>query len=161
MSEGEDPTMRDDDALLEELGAVVRRLDPAPPRVLEGARAAYTWRTIDMELAELTRDTATEEASAEPALVRAMTGPRLLVFESERMSIELEVTTGPDQRLRVVGQLVPPVRAAIEIHQGAGTFTTESDELGRFVIEGLSPGPARLRCNPDGGPDLTTEWTQL
>jgi hypothetical protein len=153
----------DDDALLEELRALVGRLDPVPPSVLEGARAAYTWRTIDAELMELTRDSATE-ASTEPALVRAVTGPRLLVFESDGLSIELEVSVEPDQRLRLVGQIVPPARVVIEVEQSGGTVTTESDELGRFMIGGLNTGPARLRCRPvegGGGRSLTTEWTQL
>jgi hypothetical protein len=153
-------TPHDDDALIEELRALAGRLDPVPPQVLEGARAAYTWRTIDAELIELTRDSATE--AAEPALVRAVTGPRMLVFESDHVTIELEVSADADQRLRLVGQLVPPARATIEIQQGAGTLTTESDELGRFVIGGLSPGPSRLRCHLlDGERTLTTEWTQL
>jgi hypothetical protein len=164
MTDGRDRFVRppdDDDALLHELRVLVGRLDPVPPRVLDGARAAYTWRTIDAELIELTRDSATE-ASAESALVRAVTGPRLLVFESERISIELEVSAEPDQRLRLVGQLVPPARATIEIQQRGGTTTTESDELGRFMIGGLSPGPSRLRCHLlDGGRSMTTEWTQL
>jgi hypothetical protein len=153
----------DDETLLEELRALVGRLDPVPPSVLEGARAAYTWRTIDAELIELTRDSATE-APAEPALVRAVTGPRLLVFESDRISIEVEVSVESDGKLRLVGQLVPPARAAIEVEQPDGKVATESDELGRFMIKGLSPGPTRLRCRPfgaDGGRSLTTEWTQL
>jgi len=152
-----------DDALLEELRALANRIDPVPDRVHEGARAAWTWRRIDAELIALTRDSATEQESS-PALVRTTTGPRLLVFESRHISIELEVTNDPDQRLRLVGQLIPPVRAEIEVQHGAGTLETESDELGRFVIEGLSSGPARLRCRLPGGQGgrrVTTEWTQL
>lgn len=157
------PDGREDDALLEELRALAARLDPVPKRVQEGARAAYTWRTIDAELIALTGDSVFEQ-EREPALVRATTGPRVLVFESEHVSIEMEITSDPQQHLRVVGQLVPAVQAEIEIQQGAGTLSTESDELGRFLIEGLSPGPARLRCRvPDGhgGRYLATEWTQI
>jgi hypothetical protein len=157
------PDGREDDALLEELRALAARLDPVPERVREGAHAAYTWRTIDAELIALTRDSAIEQ-EREPALVRATTGPRVLVFESEHISIEIEVTPNSQQHLRVVGQLVPAVRAEIEVQQGAGALTTESDELGRFLIEGLSPGPARLRCRipaGQGGRCLATEWTQI
>jgi hypothetical protein len=152
-----------DDALLDELRALADRVDPVPDRVNEGARAAWTWRTIDAELIALTRDSAIEQ-QPEAALVRTTTGPRLLVFESKHISIELEVTSDPDQRLRLVGQLIPPMRAEIEVQHAAGALETESDQLGRFVIEGLSPGPARVRCRlPDGhgGRRVTTEWTQL
>ena len=166
MSEDDDrsPDGREDDALVEELRALAARLDPVPKRVREGAYAAYTWRTIDAELIALTTDSAFEhEHEREPALVRATAGPRVLVFESEDISIEIEVTPDSQQHLRVVGQLIPAVRAEIEIQQGAGALTTESDELGRFMIEGLSPGPARLRCRipAQGGRFLTTDWTQI
>jgi hypothetical protein len=157
------PEGREDDALLEELRALAARLDPVPERVQEGARAAYTWRTIDAELLALTGDSAFEP-EREPALVRATTGPRVLVFESEHLAIEMEVTPDSQQHLRIVGQLVPATRAEIEVQQGAGALTTESDELGRFLIEGLSPGPARLRCRVpavQGGRWLATEWTQV
>jgi hypothetical protein len=157
------PEGREDDALLEELRALAARLDPVPERVQEGARAAYTWRTIDAELIALTSDSALEQ-EREQALVRATTGPRVLVFESEQISIEMEVTPDSQQHLRIVGQLVPATQAEIEVQQGAGALTTQSDELGRFLIEGLSPGPARLRCRVpagQGGRWHTTEWTQI
>lgn len=156
------PDAREDDALLDELRTLAARLDPIPERVQEGARAAYTWRTIDAELIALTTDSAFEH-EREPELVRATAGPRVMVFESADLSIEIEVTPDSQQHLRVVGQLIPAVRAEIEIQQGAGALTTESDELGRFMIDGLSPGPARLRCRipAQGGRVLTTEWTQI
>lgn len=159
---GRGPGGRDeDDALLDELRGLADRFDPVPDRVRDAARAAYTWRTIDAELLELTRDSAVERA--EPAL-RATTGPRLLVFAYEPFTIELEVTSDPERRVQLVGQIVPAVRAEIEVQQEGASRRTESDRLGRFLIDGLSPGPARLRCRfsqPSGERSLTTEWTQL
>lgn len=157
MGEGHD--QMPDDPLLEELRQLFNRLDPVPERVDEGARAAFAWRTIDAELAELTRDSAVEHG-AEPALVRAEGGPRLLSFESERFTLELEVTSETPQRLRLLGQIVPAARAEIEVQQESGTVSTEADDLGRFLIEGLNPGPARLRCRLPVA-DLFTQWTQL
>ena len=56
--EGSD--VRPDDDLLELVGRALRAADPVPERVIEGARAAWTWRTIDEELAELVFDSAAE-----------------------------------------------------------------------------------------------------
>jgi hypothetical protein len=47
--------------LLVELRGLINRLDQVPENVDEAARAAYTWRTIDAELAELTRDSLVDE----------------------------------------------------------------------------------------------------
>ena len=49
-----------DDDLLELVGRALRAADPVPDRVIDGARAAWTWRTIDEELAELVFDSAAE-----------------------------------------------------------------------------------------------------
>src|SRR3954454_6431033 len=98
--------MTDDDAVTEaELRAIFNQVDPVPLLLEDAARGAFTWRTVDDELAELMRDSADEEAGA---LVRSGTGPRQLSFESPRLGIELEVvSTGPRER-RVQGQLLPP-----------------------------------------------------
>ena len=41
----------DDEAIFEELRGLVARADPVPERLNEAARGAFTWRTIDAELA--------------------------------------------------------------------------------------------------------------
>lgn len=145
--------------LLVELRSLINRVDSVPDRVDEAARAAYTWRTIDAELAELTRDSLVDEADVHG--VRSSDGPRLLSFESSRLSLELEVADLGRQGRRLVGQLVPPGPAAIEVEHAGGRIETAADELGRFVVEGLRPGPARVRCRVDDGTEIETEWTQL
>lgn len=152
----------EDDILMEELHGLIRRLDPVPYRLREAARGAYTWRTVDAELAELMQDSVVDE-DQEVALVRGRLGPRLLSFESPRLALEVEVTGAGQQERRLVGQLIPPARAAISIQHGGGSTRAESDELGRFVVDGLRAGPARLRCRllEASGPEIETEWTQL
>ena len=54
------PTDPNDDALEELLGAALRPADPVPRHVVAAARGAFTWRTIDQELADLVFDSATE-----------------------------------------------------------------------------------------------------
>ena len=49
-----------EDELLELVGRALRAAEPVPDHVIAGARAAWTWRTIDEELAELVFDSAAE-----------------------------------------------------------------------------------------------------
>jgi hypothetical protein len=151
----------DDEAVFEELRGLLARADPVPERLNEAARAAFTWRTIDAELAELMRDSAELDAGA-LALRGAATGPRLLSFESPRVAIEAEVSvTGPRER-RLVGQIVPPVAATVTVEQGGVRLSVQADELGRFAFDRLGAGPARLRAAlPDGGMEVATPWTSI
>jgi hypothetical protein len=45
----------DDDALMRELGRMLRTADPAPQQVRAGARGLLTWQTVDAGLSELLR----------------------------------------------------------------------------------------------------------
>ena len=149
----------DDETMMEELRGLVGRVDPVPELVDEAARAAFTWRTVDAELAELMRDSAEAEALA---LRGVGTGPRLLSFESPRVAIEAEVTVlGPRER-RLAGQIVPPLAATVVFEQGGVRLTAQADELGRFAFDRVGAGPARLRATlPDGGMEIATPWTSL
>jgi hypothetical protein len=130
-----------------------------PERLQEAARAAFTWRTIDAELAELMRDSAELEAGA--LALRSGEGPRMLSFETPRVAIEAEVTvTGPRSR-RLVAQLIPPAPAAITLEQVGERIEALADELGRFFFDGLSAGPARLRVALPDGSEIATPWTSL
>jgi hypothetical protein len=154
----DDRKLDEGELLLVELQSLMKRLDPVPETVDEAARAAFTWRTIDAELAELTRDSLLEEA---PAGVRGAEGARMLSFEAATLSVELEVADLGQQGRRLVGQLVPPGPAEIVVDHAGGRVEAAADELGRFVVDGLRPGPARVRCRVSGGAEIETEWTQL
>ena len=66
-----------DDALQELLGIGLQDADPVPEHVLAAARGAWTWRTIDQELADLVFDSATELSG-----VRDRGGARQLTFQA-------------------------------------------------------------------------------
>src|SRR4051794_20309701 len=149
-----------EESMLHELSGLVARVDPVPERLDEAARAAFIWRTVDAELAELMRDSA---EAGELALRSGVgTGPRLLSFESPRVAIEAEVTVlGPRER-RLAGQIVPPLAATVVFEQGGVRLTAQADELGRFGFDRVGAGPARLRATlPDGGMEIATPWTSL
>ena len=153
--------MTDNDATTEsELRAIFGHMDPVPQLLQDGARAAFTWRTVDAELAELMRDSAEAEEDVD-ALVRGGHGPRQLSFESPKLGIELEVTaTGPRER-RLEGQLLPPADAAVTIERpGEDGLSVQVDELGRFVLDGLRAGVMRLHVALDGA-QIAIPWTTI
>ena len=144
-----------DAALEEELRQIIARADAVPPRLLQAAVDAFGWRSIDAELASLAFDS----LAASGAPVRGPHPGRLLSFEADGLTIDLEITgTGPARAL--TGQIVPPARAAIDIRQADGVTALETDDLGRFRSEALGPGPFSLRCRTDGR-QVTTDWMAI
>ena len=97
-----------DDQLQELLGRALRTAEPLPDRVVVGARAAWTWRTIDEELAELVFDSAAELTG-----VRSEDTARQLTFRSP--GVEIEVMVVDDGTRRIVGQLIPPGAYAVQL----------------------------------------------
>jgi hypothetical protein len=151
--------MTDKDANTEaELRAIFSHLDPVPELLDDAARSAFTWRTVDAELADLMRDSAEEEAGA---LVRSGRGPRQLSFESPRLGIELEVVaTGPRER-RLDGQLLPPAAATVTVQRpGEDPLSVQADELGRFSLDGLKSGVMRLHVVLRGT-QIAVPWTTI
>ncbi len=145
-----------DDDLLELVGRALRAADPVPDRVMEGARAAWTWRTIDQELAELVFDSAAELTG-----VRSEDTARQLTFRAPGMEIEVMVVDEASRR--IVGQLVPPGSFTVQLLSSDDLERKEAtDRLGRFSFDAVAPGPVRLAViAPDGAHIVTTEWTLL
>jgi hypothetical protein len=141
-----------DDELIELLGRALQAAEPLPDRVVTGARAAWTWRTIDQELAELVFDSATELTG-----VRSEDTARQLTFRAP--GVEIEVMVADAAARRVVGQLIPPGPYTVQLISGDQELAQESDHLGRFTFEPVPPGPVRLTVHStDGDHVATTEW---
>jgi hypothetical protein len=143
--------------LLERLGGVLDGVDPPPPDVRRAALACFAFRRggddMDRELAALLYDST---LAPEPAGVRAgATGAaqRSLTFQVGDRVIEVELLS----QGRLVGQLVPPEPEEVEVVTPKGSTTVTADHLGRFVAEGVRPGPLRLRCGA-GATAVVTEW---
>jgi hypothetical protein len=152
-----------DDDLLGDLRRVVAELDPIPEAVVIAARAAFEWRTLDAELAELIADSAVDEPAL---LVRGSWHARALAFEAAGLTIELEAEPDADGGLRLAGQLIPPQPAGVTVRHGDDALVAiRADERGRFTAHGVAPGPVRLRCRLDaeaGAARLVeTEWMSI
>lgn len=148
-----------DDALLDELAALLGpRLEP-PPEVLHAAREAFAWRTIDAELAALTYDSLLDDAAV---AVRAVTTPRVVTFETPALTIEVEVDVAPSGR-RLLGQLLPAQEAELElIEAGVVRSTGAADDLGRFVLVlPAAAGRVVVRCRLADGTTVASASTVL
>lgn len=154
-----EPEESADVELVEDLRRIGQGRDPVPPNVVAGAKALFTWRTIDAELAELTFDSV---ETGEVVGVRGADTIRLLTFESSSLTVELEVHPTGDRR-RLVGQLVPASSAIVEVQHGGGTAEVGADALGRFALDGVAAGPVRLdvRAADQPGPAVSTSWVTI
>jgi hypothetical protein len=147
------PGWDDDDRLLEDLRAAVVLAGPPTETMIAAGEAAFSFRTIDAELAALTYDSLLDESM----LVRS-TGapPRTLVFEGSGLSVELGLT--PDA---LVGQLVPPVAGEVAIFTLDGEVArTSTDELGCFTLARPDRELARLHCWTTSTA-LLTDWVKF
>jgi hypothetical protein len=158
MSNFDEPAERQ---LLAQVRALLDDTDPVPEFLLDAARETYTWRTIDAELAELTGDSLLEGAA-----VRASRAPRLLTFTAEAATLVVEATEqirGATVHLRLLGQILTPRPADIEIRHGEGTLSVTADEFGRFRAEAVPSGPISFACRFGGAlkPQLVTSWVTI
>jgi len=144
------------DPMFATLRNVLDHADPVPQAVVEAARAAYTWRTIDAELAELTADSAMATAG-----VRSTSAPRLLTFEGAGVEVEVEVAqTGSTRHLS--GQLVPTGPAQVTVRWSGGTQETTADNLGRFAFDRVPAGSVSLAILRAGSEQpIVTSWISI
>ena len=153
----------DDDEFADVLAALsaAGRLDDAPPEAVAAAKSAFFWHTMDQELAELTYDSLLDpQALAGVRAGSATLAPRRLTFESGDLTVELESTpSGPSGATRrLIGQLVPPQEGHVHVRHAGGGTTVTADEMGRFTVPDLAPGPISLRVQPAGGAEVVTDW---
>jgi hypothetical protein len=146
--------MTTDDELMEQLRRIANEVDAPPDLVAESARAAFSTRRLDDELAELLHDS---EMTASAAVRGARPGPRLLSFESGEVSLELQIE---DVRGRLVlrGIAVGTVGSAQVETITTAPHAAAIDEKGWFRVEGLPVEALRVRVRAANGTAVTTGW---
>jgi hypothetical protein len=153
---GNDPM----DVALRALGEALQAADGPPPEALRQAKAIFTWRTIDAELAELTFDSLVH---GELAGVRsgATGAARTLTFETQAVVVDAEVTAAGDA-FDLVGSLSPADGAALSVERpGAAEVPVDVDSLGRFQLRGLADGTLRFVVRAGDGTRVVTDWFGL
>jgi hypothetical protein len=133
--------------------------DPPPAALLAAARAAFSWRTVDSDLCRPSYDSLLDEALTP---TRGDHDSRLLRFELTDVALDVEVATEGSSRT-LVGQLMPAVAAELTVRHGGEVETSvRADDLGRFVLDDVRPGPLSIRCVVDGQPTAAhTDWVLI
>ncbi|WP_248960014.1 hypothetical protein [Sphaerisporangium perillae] len=151
----------DDDRLIAELGHAVREAR-VPESFVRAGKGAFTWRTVDAELAELRLDSwlSASEASEptglrdEPPGRRHGAGPRTLSFAARELSIEVEIHADA-----VRGQLVPAQPGTLLVRDDDGPVRdVPVDDVGWFVIEPVPARRFRLHVRTAAGSAVITDW---
>lgn len=141
---------RTDEELLELLRTSLDKTNPPPNNIREVADWAFSWRTMEGELAQLLHDSAIE-----PAGVRSPGGVRTISFElNGEVRLDMRIDT---ERDRIVGQVEPAVEGSAELLHRDGVEAVEIDEFGIFVFEAIEPGPVSVRV-AIGDKTIRTEW---
>jgi len=147
----------DDDAyLVAELVEALGAPGQIPPGLLDLGKGAFTWRTVDedLALAALAYDSLLDEELS--ARARSQGSTRGLVFEDAGLSLEIQVTGEG-----IVGQLGPAGGGEISVWTPDGLFAeATADDVGGFTVELPPPGPVRLRCRT-GEARFVTDWICL
>lgn len=150
----------DDDELMALLGQAVADADAVSERRRAAARAAFTWRSVDEELAELLHDSALDAGAA----VRSTAdGPRSLAFGRGGLTLEVEVAG--DRLLVEVGaegaaaDAEGPAVVRLQRPDAADVVET-ADPAGFLRFAEVGPGAVRFVVER-GGWSLTTPWVTL
>jgi hypothetical protein len=150
------PSWDDEADLLADLSAALAEATQVPEDFLVAARGALAWRDVDVDLAlaELTFDSAQDEALATRSRGDVA---RTLAFDGGGFSVEIEVTGAG-----ITGQVTPAVPAGITCQTAVGgeVAETTTDSVGCFVLAAPSAGPMRLRLRA-GGRTVATTWVCL
>ena len=149
-----------DDELMAELAEAVAEQEAVTDARREAARTAFTWRTVDEELAELLHDSALDAGAAVRSSADA---PRSLSFGRSGLTVEVEV-----QGDQVLGQVVGEGAAAEATTPATVTLRrpdapdaqVAADASGFFRFAGVGAGPARFVVEQAGW-SLTTPWVTL
>ncbi len=145
--------MSSDDELMERLRRIAGAIDAPSDLVAETARAAFSTRHLDEELATLLHDS----DLAAPQQVRgAPAGPRSLAFETGTVDLQLQIEDAP-AGLTLSG-VVSGASGDATIETTEATYTARIDNRGWFRVADLRPGALRVHVTAADGTRVTTSW---
>lgn len=143
--------MIDDDHLLAELAEAEHAPAAVPEPFVDIGKAAYAWRNVTAELAELTADSAGALTGARGDLEAL----RTLTFVAGGSTVEVELTAAALQ-----GHVVPAGPGEIEVQTSDGQIdTVPVDEDGWFLAARRPDRLFRLHLRRADGHTVVTIWT--
>jgi hypothetical protein len=144
---------REDEALLRELDLLLRQADPMPADLVDRVQFALALDELHAEVAEMTRLSLDALAVRVDPTVEAATTS--LTFKTDAFTAMVTVTRTGDDAFRLDGWVAPPVPLRVVVRMQEGVREVESDDSGRFVVDGLPGGFAQLVFHHDGGAVVT------
>jgi hypothetical protein len=132
-----------DGVILDELRAAWLAADPMPADLLDRIHFAVELQDVDVAVMRLTQ-------VHQPAAARGEEQSRLVTFDSESLTIMVNISPAKDGSIRIDGWLTPPASHPIELRTGNGKISTRSDEGGRFALHPVPPGMAQLVVDAAG-----------
>ncbi|MFC4851995.1 hypothetical protein [Actinophytocola glycyrrhizae] len=133
----------DDAALLAAVSALLEAADPVPPGLADRVRFAIELDDVDAELSRLV------ELSSLVA-ARSDEFTRLVTFQGDSLTIMITLERGADGTTRIDGWLTPAACRQVEVRCPARQLSTESDDTGRFSLDGVPSGTVRLVVHDPG-----------
>jgi hypothetical protein len=143
-----------DVSLLADLRRIAGIVDAPPPLLVSSSRAAFAFGRLDDELARVVQDTAVQ-----PVGSRGVDDPRMIAFAADEITVDVEVTGGPDDH-RLTG-VVDGEITRLGVQTPAATHPVEVDEQGRFRAAHLEGSLLRLTLTTRAGRGVTTPWVRL
>lgn len=150
--DGLDLDAMSDDELMAMLGDAVAESTAVPDARRAAAQAAFTWRSVDEELAELLHDSALEAGAAVRSTAAAV---RTLSFARDGLTLEVEVD-GDDLLVEVVGA---PGATVLLQRPAAEDVAAVADAAGFARFDAVA-GSVRFTVTA-GDRSLTTPWVTL
>lgn len=161
MPDFEDFDRLSDDELMAELAAAVEEDADVSDRRRAAARAAFTWRTVDEELAELLHDSALDAGAAVRSGAGDADAPRMLSFRRSAVTLEVEIdgTAVLGQVIDAAGEDTSPTTVTLQ-RPDVDDRSTDVDVSGFFRFDDVAPGPVRFVVSRSGW-SLTTPWATI
>jgi hypothetical protein len=148
-------TSNEEERLIARLRRGLEESEPVPTDVGEFARAAFSWRDIDADLAELEFDSVDEE---QPVGVRSSATARMVSFQAGQWMLDVEHDPIAG---RLIGAISPRAEYRVELHTAGAVFTIASDDAGRFEADGVNAGPLSMILHFNDRQVIKTQWVVL
>ncbi len=141
----ESPLDEVDDAVLTEIQRMYQALDPVPAEAYDRVFFALDLESSEAELARLCDEVTVGSAARSAEQAHTMT------FDSDAVTITVTVSQSENGSFRLDGWLAPAGALRLELRTGDLRLQAMSDDGGRFVIDGVSPGEIQLAVHPTPG----------
>ncbi len=153
-----DPLDERDTAVLAEIAAATRTVDPVPEGLAERALFAMTLEALEAELMELSYVAA--PAMSVRADAPAVTA-RTVTFTSDALTIMITLSSTDGDAVRIDGYAAPGGAMRVALHQPGAINATVCDEEGRFSFVGVRRGPSSLVVRNARGAAMLTPVIEI